>query len=146
MATLSPDKVRFIVVHCSASPPQVYVDAAVIDRWHRARGFFRIGYHFVIKRDGTVESGRSTDEIGAHVEGFNACSIGVCMAGGVNDAGKAVNDFTAAQWTALSSKLTDLTKQFPQAAVQGHRDFPNVHKDCPCFDVKPWWSKQKGKQ
>jgi N-acetylmuramoyl-L-alanine amidase len=144
VATLSPDKVRFIAVHCSASPPSVYVDRDVIDRWHRARGFLSIGYHFVIKRDGTVQAGRAVDQIGAHVEGHNHESVGVCLAGGVDEKGKSVNNFTPEQMNALRALVAGLSTKFPDATVQGHRDFPNVAKDCPCFDVKPWWSKAKG--
>jgi N-acetylmuramoyl-L-alanine amidase len=144
MAVLDPAKVRYVVVHCSASAPSVYVDRNVIDRWHRARGFLSIGYHFVIKRDGIVEVGRPVDQIGAHVEGHNHESVGVCLAGGVDEKGKSVNNFTPEQMNALRALVAGLITNFPGATVQGHRDFPNVAKDCPCFDVKPWWAKTKG--
>lgn len=139
---LSPRKTTdFIAVHCSASLPDPATDAKVIDRWHRQRGFLMIGYHFVIKTDGTVEPGRDEDSIGAHVEGYNARSIGVCMVGGVDangPAGKPVNNFTPAQFTSLTRLLMELRRKYPKVVIQGHRDFPNVAKACPSFDVKPW--------
>lgn len=137
-------RTEYIAVHCSASKPSPDTDAKAIDRWHRQRGFVMIGYHYVIKTDGTVETGRDEDAVGAHVVGFNSVSIGVCMVGGVTEngpTGKAVNNFTDAQFAALTHLLGDLKEKYPLAIIQGHRDFPNVAKECPCFDVKPWVAK-----
>lgn len=131
----------FIAVHCSASVPDIKTDAKVIDRWHRQRGFLMIGYHFVIKTDGIIEPGRDKAAIGAHIEGFNANSIGICMVGGVDAANKPLNNFSELQFKSLKALVQTLLTQYPKAVVQGHRDFPNVAKACPCFDVKPWWAK-----
>lgn len=130
----------FIAVHCSATGPKQNVGAADIDKWHRAKGWKCIGYHFVIKRDGTVEEGRELETIGAHVENWNHNSVGICMVGGVSadDPKKAQNNFTAAQWTSLIALIEKLKVKYPKAHIQGHRDFPNVHKECPCFDVQEW--------
>ena len=133
------ETITAITVHCSASPPKVYVDAKVIDRWHRSRGFAKVGYHYIIKRDGTIEKGRDETEVGAHVEGKNTGNLGVCLAGGVNAEGKAENNFTDDQFHALALLLQDLLKKYPKAEIKGHRDWPGVRKDCPCFDVKKWW-------
>jgi N-acetylmuramoyl-L-alanine amidase len=136
---LEPASVKYLVVHCSASPPSVRCDVMVIDRWHRERGFRKIGYHFVVCRDGVVQSGRGLTEIGAHVEGFNDKSIGICLVGGVNEKNQPENNFTPEQFKALEVKLMKLLPMFPGAEVLGHRDLPNVNKACPSFDVKPWW-------
>jgi N-acetylmuramoyl-L-alanine amidase len=128
-----------ITVHCSASSPDVYVDAKVIDRWHRQRGFAKIGYHYVIKRDGSVETGRTLDEVGAHVQNQNTGNIGVCLAGGTNKDGKSEENFTLDQYHSLAVLLAELLKKFPKAEIKGHRDWPGVKKDCPCFNVKRWW-------
>lgn len=131
-------EVKYLTVHCSASKPDVYVDAAVIHRWHKARGFLKIGYHFVIKRDGTVETGRKETEVGAHVAGWNTGNLGICLAGGLDEQGKPVANYTDEQYHALAVLLQDLKKKYRGAKVMGHRDFPNVKKDCPCFDVRQW--------
>lgn len=137
---LTSDAVKFIAIHCSATNPKMDVGVEELDRWHRARGFVKIGYHYVIRRDGTLEIGRPTTEIGAHVEGFNSSSIGVCLIGGVDSSKlmKPEDNFTAAQFGSLRMLLAGLTKLYPSAVVQGHRDFPNVAKACPSFDVKEW--------
>lgn len=131
--------ITHLVVHCSATKPSVAVDAKMIDRWHRERGFLKIGYHFVIKRDGTVETGRPLDEPGAHVAGHNALTIGICLAGGLNEkTGKSENNYTDEQFASLTGVLKQLKELFPTAEILGHRDFPKVAKDCPCFDVRKW--------
>lgn len=139
---LSPRKATdFIAIHCSASVPDIKTDVKVIDRWHRQRGFLMVGYHYVIKTDGSIEVGRDEDAIGAHVEGYNSRSIGICLVGGVDAAGKSVNNFGDTQMLSLLALLKELKQKYPKAVVQGHRDFPKVAKDCPCFDVKPWAKK-----
>lgn len=135
--------VKFIVVHCSASPPSVYVDRTVIDRWHRTKGWLKIGYHYVIKRNGDVESGRALNEIGAHVAGYNSKSIGICMVGGVKDSDGTTpeDNFTDDQYHALAILLIQLKQDhFPTAEILGHRDLPNVKKACPSFDVRKWFA------
>lgn len=131
---------QYIAIHCSATSEKADIGAKEIDRWHRAKGFLSIGYHYVIRRNGVVEQGRPEEDIGAHVQDYNAVSVGVCMVGGVdaNDIKKAVNNFTPEQFAALAKLVRELKTRYPDAIVQGHRDFPNVAKACPSFDVKGW--------
>lgn len=138
--TKKREKTDYLVVHCSATTDKMDIGAADIDKWHRAQGWACIGYHYVIRRNGLVETGRDESVVGAHVQGHNENSIGICMVGGVdaNDVNKAINNFTPAQFAALKQLLLQLRKKYPKAVIQGHRDFPNVHKACPSFDVKGW--------
>lgn len=138
MSLKSRSRTDYIAVHCAATPPSFNGGRAEIDRWHRAKGWLMIGYHFVIRRDGKVEIGRPVEAIGAHVEGYNSVSVGICLVGGVSASGKSEDNFTAPQWAALAELLIELKKQYPNATIQGHRDFPKVAKDCPCFDVRQW--------
>ena len=133
-------KTDFIAVHCSATSENLDIGAKDIDRWHRAQGWTCIGYHFVIRRDGTIEEGRDRNVIGAHVVGFNESSIGICLVGGIDadDIKKAENNYTKEQFDSLKKLLDELKAVYPQAKIQGHRDFPNFKKACPCFDVKEW--------
>ncbi len=127
------DKVTHIIVHCSATPEGQDVSAADIDHYHRSRGFACIGYHWVVRRDGPVERGRSESLVGAHCRGLNRCSIGVCYVGGVDAAGHPKDTRTAAQRTALRHLLSELRRRYPDARIYGHRDF--APKACPCFDA-----------
>ena len=85
-------KINLIVVHCTATPEGRDVTVADIDRMHRARGWKKIGYHYVVYRDGSVHEGRPVNEVGAHVYGHNANSIGVVYVGGVAKDGKTAKD------------------------------------------------------
>lgn len=137
---LEPDVrlIDSIAVHCSATPGGKPFRAADIDRWHREKGWDSIGYHLVICLDGSIEPGRPLEEAGAHVQGHNANSIGVCLIGGVDSSGKASATFNEPQYAALRLVLHGLRGRWPNASIRGHRDFPNVKKDCPSFDVQSW--------
>ena len=128
----------FLVVHCSASPPDPKTDVKTIDRWHRQRGFHSVGYHYVIKTDGTVQVGRGEHEVGAHAIGCNDRSIGICLIGGVTPEGRIETNFSDAQYASLKTTLVYLRERYPVAQILGHRDLPNVAKECPTFDVKAW--------
>jgi N-acetylmuramoyl-L-alanine amidase len=146
----------FIAVHCSATPPSMpNIGAVEIDKMHRQRSFACIGYHYVIKRDGTIERGRPINTQGAHIEGYNSVSLGICLIGGVDDKNRPVNNYTPEQFIALKELILTLQQTRPFALVLGHRDFspdknhdgvisPNEYmKACPCFDVREWMIKNQ---
>lgn len=160
--------INLIVIHCAATPNGGSLFAGSpgtsgfrtpiqrLDEMHRQRGFKRtpefrkrqnpdltsIGYHFVIYTTGTVVTGRHVDEVGAHVQGHNANSLGICMIG--------TDAFTPEQWARLAELVDGLRKTYPAARVVGHRDLsPDTDKDgvvepqewlkiCPGFDVAAW--------
>lgn len=142
-------KINLIVVHCTATPEGKDVTVADIDRMHKARGWKGIGYHFVVYRDGSVHVGRPVAEVGAHVYGHNANSIGVVYVGGLTADGKKSKDTrTPEQKRALVGLLKKLRQQFPGSRICGHRDLsPDLNhdgiiepsewvKNCPCFDAE----------
>ena len=131
--------VDYLVVHCSATQAKADIGRAEIDKWHRQRKMLEIGYHYVIRRDGTLEIGRENDVMGAHVRGYNHNSIGICMIGGVDKDLKPEQNFETPQYTTLRSLLGYLKSNHPHAVIQGHRDFPGVAKACPSFDVMAWF-------
>lgn len=133
----------FIVVHCAATPPEVDIGATEIDQWHRERGWDGCGYHYVIRRDGTLEDAlegpcRPEWAIGAHVGGHNHNTVGVCLVGGVAPSGEPENNFTKAQFDTLSALIVNLRGVYGNIPVIGHRDFAGVRKACPSFDVSAW--------
>lgn len=141
MQSLNKAAVRFLVVHCSATPPGDQIGVAEIRQWHKAKGWDDVGYHYVVRRDGTIEAGRSLDFQGAHVEGHNHESLGLCLVGGVRSDNTPDANFTAAQYTSLEHLINLLLPRYPGAVVRGHRDFPGVTKACPSFDAPAWWSR-----
>ena len=77
------------------------------------------------------------------VKGHNHDSIHISYIGGIDDKGKPKDNRTKEQRKAMAELVNRLAKQFPDAKVLGHRDFPNVAKACPCFDAKKWWEEVK---
>lgn len=138
--TLSKEDVRYLVVHCSATPVSMDIGAADIKRWHRQQGFLDIGYHYVIKRNGEIEKGREDNIPGAHARGYNHASLGICLVGGTKkDKKTQENNFTPEQFAAARILLDRLAAEYPDAEVIGHRDLPNVVKGCPSFDAGGWY-------
>lgn len=144
--------VDHLIIHCAATRPDQDIGASDIDKWHRAQGWLGNGYHFVIRRCGLIESEasghrcRPLEKAGAHVgdcgPGWNKRSIGVCMAGGVDDKGRAEDNFTKEQYASLRWLVSMLTDTRPGLKVMGHRDLIKQTgaspKDCPSFDVASW--------
>lgn len=127
-------KITEIIIHCSATKEGMDFTVEDIDRWHRQRGFSGVGYHFIIRLDGSINPGRSMYQIGAHCKGHNAHSIGICYVGGLSTDGKPKDTRTAAQKDSLRALVEQLQEEFPLATVHGHNEFSN--KACPCFDVQ----------
>lgn len=143
----SKRRIDYIVIHCSDTPEGRNNTVDDIRLWHTAkppkgRGWSDIGYHYVIHLDGTIHEGRDVNLIGAHVEGYNAHSIGICYVGGKTKDMKTNKDTrTQQQKMALLSLLLDLRKLYPYAHIVGHRDLDKHGKTCPNFDAKREYAK-----
>lgn len=175
--------IDLIVIHCSAWPNGEPLSIEKIDEWHGANDppFNRnprligdnrpdlkhIGYHYFIGHLGATYTGRGLEEMGAHVRGHNARSIGICMSG--------TDAYRVSQWAALRNLVCasiatiarrrnrpDTPRYRPQPAealdlarrmdlrICGHRDLsPDLNGDgtiearewvktCPGFDVSTW--------
>lgn len=127
-----------IIIHCSATRPAMDIGVAEIRQWHIAKQWADVGYHYVIRRSGNIEPGRPERLIGAHVQGHNSDSIGICMVGGVDDKNRPEANFTRSQWSALEHLVKQLLVTYPGAEISGHRDWTDA-KACPSFDAKAWW-------
>lgn len=124
-----------IIIHCSATRAGMDFHAKDIDLWHKQRGFVKIGYHYVIDLDGTIEKGRAENEVGAHCvqQRMNFRSIGICYIGGLDSTGAPCDTRTDAQKSSLQALVADIRTRYPGISIYGHRDF--APKACPCFDV-----------
>ena len=133
---MDADSVRFLVLHCSATRRNQDYPVEQLRRDHKKRGFYDIGYHFYIRKDGTLTQHRFLLEVGAHARPYNRCSIGICYEGGLNEQGKPANTLTAEQTERLRELFSLLKRLFPKAEIVGHRDLPGTTpKDCPCLDA-----------
>lgn len=133
-----------IITHCSATGPEADIGFKEINKWHKEEGWDGCGYHYIIRKSGMVEIGREITREGAHVLGHNKNSIGICLIGGVDDAGKPVDSYEMAQWIVWLDLVKTLHRQFPEALMLGHNDFTNL-KTCPNFNVPETWELLKDK-
>ena len=143
MLKTSQRTIKEIILHCSATPEGRSHDAEDINRWHRAKGWSGIGYHYVIKINGIVENGRDVDQMGAHAKGHNAHSIGICYIGGVDQDNKPKDTRTPEQDISLVFLLRMLVDRYPEAKIIGHNDISD--KACPSFDVQDEFNWLHGK-
>jgi N-acetylmuramoyl-L-alanine amidase len=124
-------KINRIILHCSATQEGKDFNAKDIDRWHRERGWSGIGYHYVIKLDGTIEVGRDIIKIGSHCKGYNKDSIGICYIGGLDKEGNPKDTRTIQQKASMSLLIERLRKRFSGVKLYAHCDFATVN--CPCI-------------
>ena len=130
-------KITEIILHCSATTEGKVVKAATIDKWHRAKGWNGIGYHYVIDLDGTVERGRALPVMGAHCVGHNAESIGICYIGGLGIDGKTPKDTrTFRQKVSLLNLVDDLLRIHKLSINNVHCHYEYANKACPCFKIE----------
>lgn len=139
-------KIERIFIHCTAgSQKQTIAD---LRAEFKRKGWTNPGYHYVIPPDGTVTQLLDEQQVSNGVKGYNKTSINVAYIGGIDSTGKAVDNRTDAQKTALRQIVSALKNRYPDAEVLGHRDIsPDTNhngivdpweriKECPCFDVK----------
>lgn len=104
--------VKGIVLHHAAANGSV----EDVHRWHKNRGWAGIGYHFYVRKDGSVYRGRPETWIGAHTVGHNE-KIGICAEGNFDE-----EKMCAAQKNAIIELLQYLYDKYGKVKVYGHRD------------------------
>ena len=128
--------INMIVIHCSATRPDQDFTMEKLEASHRAQGWKGCGYHYYIRRDGTVYNCRPLSQVGAHAKGFNAHSVGICYEGGLDIRGQPADTRTPEQKEAMHRLVAKLKWSFPLCSVLGHRDLFGVRKACPSFNVQ----------
>ncbi len=130
--------IKYIVVHCTATPQNTSI-ASIQRYWKDIKGWGdKAGYHYIIKPSGEIV--QLTKEINPSngVANHNSECINIAYIGGIDKNGQPIDNRTDAQKEVLFYKIVQLTERYKNVSVVGHRDFANVHKACPCFDVKEW--------
>ena len=143
---------KYLVIHCTATPAGREVSSGEIRRWHTApvsrggRGWKQVGYTDMIHLDGRIERLVNNNEdavvdpweVTNGAKGYNSVSRHIVYVGGVSANGKTPADTrTDAQKEALKRYVVDFHCRFPQIRIVGHRDL-NPGKACPSFDVRSW--------
>lgn len=130
-------KIKYVTIHCSATPDGRNVAPATVDKWGHDR-FGQSSYHYIIALDGSFMAPLKHTQVGAHVGKRNTGNIGICYVGGMNrDFTKAKDTRTKEQKETMRTIVRTLIDKY-NPIVLGHRDWPDVRKDCPSFDVQQW--------
>lgn len=129
--------IKYIAIHCTGTAQSTTIDS-IKRYWKTVKGWESPGYHFIIKPDGEIVNLLPIEKISNGVIGYNSKCVNIAYIGGVDEKNKAIDNRTDAQKKSMISLIIKLKKQFPDSIIQGHRDFPDVKKDCPSFDVKSW--------
>lgn len=145
-------RMKYLVIHCTATPEGREVTAADIRHWHTdpvakgGRGWKQVGYTDLFHLDGTrerlVDNNEDAEvdpwEVTNGVAGYNSVSRHIVYAGGCAKDGKTPKDTrTEAQQAALTAYVRDFYERFPQVRIVGHKEL-NPKKACPSFDVQAW--------
>ena len=126
-----------IVLHCTATPQGTRVES-ILAYWRNTLKWRNVGYHFLIEANGRVHALAPIEQVTNGVAGHNSNSIHISYIGGVDSNGRAVDNRTPQQRKEMLRLVREMRAKFPTARIRGHRDFPNVRKECPSFDVARW--------
>jgi len=122
--------VHSVFLHCSASDLPEHDSVDVIEDWHKQRGWDGIGYHYFIKKDGTIQVGRDLEKIPIAQSGHNTGSIAICLHGLKKE------KFTNDQYNSVVSVCSAIRGQYMPQKIKfrGHCEVSS--KTCPVFDYK----------
>ena len=135
-------QIKYIAVHCTAGSRKSTVNDLLAE--FKKKGWKAPGYHYVITSDGKIHQLLDTEKVSNGVKGYNSVTVNVAYTGGMDG----VDNRTDEQKKSLIILLKLLRKRYPDAVIQGHRDFsPDLNgngkieknewiKMCPSFDAK----------
>jgi N-acetylmuramoyl-L-alanine amidase len=131
-------RVEKVFLHCSDSDYKIHDDISIIRKWHvEENKWSDVGYHFFIKKDGTIQEGRKLDRIPAAQVGHNTGSIAICLSGKI--------DFTQKQFKSLFNLCLQIDTAYKSAITfHGHKEVA-PGRSCPNFDYQKVLNLKNGK-
>ena len=105
---------NYIIIHHRAGDG----DVQSIHQTHLNNGWSGIGYHYYVRKDGSIYTGRPEYASGAHTVDYNSQSIGVCFEGNFEN-----EKMKSAQIKSGRELISYLKSKYPNAKVKKHRDF-----------------------
>lgn len=105
-----------VLHHAAASSASV----ETVHQWHLDNGWAGIGYHFYVRKNGSVYRGRPEDWNGAHTEGHNE-KIGICAEGNFQ-----TETMPDAQKKAIIELIVYLFGKYGVLKVYGHRELDST--------------------
>lgn len=110
-----------IVLHHTGNPTDDDLSAEEINASHQAKGWTCIGYHYVVRKDGTVEIGRPHWTVGAHAYGHNSHTIGIHVCGNF-EIGEPTDAQIESTAMLLANLCTDYGLPIDRDHIAGHRE------------------------
>lgn len=110
-------KTSYIILHHRAGNG----DIQSIHNQHVKQGYTGIGYHFYVRKEGSIYRGRPINTIGAHCLNNNSNSIGICFEG--NFERESMSD---AQLKAGIELVKYLKNKYTNLKVVGHKNLYNT--------------------
>ena len=127
-------KIEYIAIHCTATQPNATKES-ILNYWKNTLKWRSVGYHRLIDANGVIHELANYEQVTNGVKGYNSDSIHFSYIGGIDERGKAKDTRTLKQKESLLYLIKQAKKLYPNAIVQGHRDF-GANKACPSFDAK----------
>lgn len=143
-------KLKYLVIHCTATPEGREVSSAEIRHWHcdpkpKGNGWKQVGYTDIIHLNGGIE--RLVDnnedanvdpwEVTNGAAGYNNVSRHIVYVGGCSRNMEQKDTRTEAQKKAMEKYVKDFHRKHPEVKIVGHRQL-NASKYCPSFSVSRW--------
>ena len=134
-------ELKYLVIHCTATPENRDVKASEIRVWHtspkpKGNGWSRVGYTDMLHLNGTwkrLQDNNEDDrvdswEVTNGAAGYNDVSRHIVYVGGLATDGKTAKDTrTPEQMKALKQYVLDFHSRFPKVRIVGH------NHTCPNF-------------
>ena len=127
--------IKYIVIHCTATSQNTTVKS-ILNYWKTGLKWKNTGYHLIVKPNGEYERLASDETICNGVSNYNSNSIHISYIGGIDSKGRGLDNRTEEQKKTLLTLIRTMKAKYPNAIIQGHRDFPKVAKECPSFNAK----------
>ena len=129
-------RITHIVIHCTATRKDATI-SAIQKYWRTKLGWKNPGYNIIFTQEKGFTVMADLDVVCNGVRGHNATAVHLSYIGGIDAAGKPIDNRSESQKRLMNLAAKEIQKRIPSAKIiQGHRDFPNVRKACPCFDAK----------
>lgn len=145
------DETDMIVIHHTGGN-DIDASAQQIHEWHQNQDWAGIGYHFVIRKNGTIERGRPEWAVGSHAYGENWHTLGIHLSGAMDKVQP-----TDAQIESCAHLVAYLCDEYEipidREHIVGHREV-NDDTSCPGDNLfakmdlivskAAWYAKQDG--
>ena len=128
-------EISWIVIHCTATQPTAKKES-ILNYWKNTLKWKTVGYHRLIDANGIIHELAKYEQVTNGVKGYNSNSIHFSYIGGVDEYNNPKDTRTLKQKESLLYLIKQAKQQFPDAIVQGHKDFKGVAKACPSFNAK----------